>query len=866
MEDRSGLFNEISAFSQRKLKKVETKVVTGLGDNVIEKRGAKGLTKAAPPSSSPSSNGPNKKLDLQVGLILPGLMIGNVEEFISLLKAILLPFTFSLIPCDPELYGNRSSFFFVSFFKPKASHDVATHKQTIDEYGITHILNLAGDEIENYFEDDYNYSTQNISDDSSTCLKDFFEDCFDFLDEGRHRGNCLIHCNASKPGLSRSTSICIAYLMVKEKKRLEEAFNEVKEARSFVRPSDAFMKQLKSLDEELFGANKKDDIEDAFTKKKRQEIEAEKAMLKTGVKLKERVKIFGDAVTPEALSPSVTPLPPVSAGSLRNKWNPEPGDSRRSSAVDDLPAQGKKLTSVISLFNKPREEQVNGTVKNFTPSSTPVKKWKTVEPPPRPGFCKNNIKRNKSRKFASNNTSTDSSIQRNKSRGSFKRMNTKENSIDSVVDSVAPVAPAVTSSTSSTGPKPLLSRQQSKQKQESLVSNGVSSGKTSSSVPAPPPPPPPTLFTSSKKDVSVKEPPKIEPVKLTSEDLRRRKLSNDKSIESPSVSGRYSNTDPKKEINGTQKTSIKDDPEVINYRTTVTISPAKTGSASKEREVPITICPASVPPPPPPAPTRTVFGKVQPPPMKITGTQLSIDTKSRSNPSATTTKQQESEVSQVPKVPERKDSINVKIEPQPKVSPVTQPAKKDENNNKSVLKNVVIQKPVEKNIVIQKPVEKSVESDSEEEEIETESEEEDDDDDGGDFTQIYDHRRPSEIKGLNRSSTMEILQLIRSKTGADLAQHANLTDIDEEEEIENLLAGLETEGIDNVDWNELGIDLGEVKNIVEKHEEDPQEDKDDDDESCEYTEEEEEVTADEEEEEEEVACSLPSPSKWRTKV
>jgi hypothetical protein len=75
-EDHSRLFNEINGFSQRKLKKVETKVVTGLGDNVIEKRGAKGLTKsAAPSSSSTTSNGISKKLDLQVGLVLPGLMI-----------------------------------------------------------------------------------------------------------------------------------------------------------------------------------------------------------------------------------------------------------------------------------------------------------------------------------------------------------------------------------------------------------------------------------------------------------------------------------------------------------------------------------------------------------------------------------------------------------------------------------------------------------------------------------------------------------------------------------------------------------------------------------------------------------------------
>lgn len=43
MEDRSALCNDIKSFSQRKLKPVETKVVTASGDLLVEKRGANGL-------------------------------------------------------------------------------------------------------------------------------------------------------------------------------------------------------------------------------------------------------------------------------------------------------------------------------------------------------------------------------------------------------------------------------------------------------------------------------------------------------------------------------------------------------------------------------------------------------------------------------------------------------------------------------------------------------------------------------------------------------------------------------------------------------------------------------------------------------
>lgn len=76
-------------------------------------------------------------------------------------------------------------------------------------------------------QEEYNYHSVDILDESSTKLGDYFEECFDFIDEGRHRGNVLIHCDASKPGLSRSTAVCIAYLMTKEKRRFQDAYNEV---------------------------------------------------------------------------------------------------------------------------------------------------------------------------------------------------------------------------------------------------------------------------------------------------------------------------------------------------------------------------------------------------------------------------------------------------------------------------------------------------------------------------------------------------------------------------------------------------------------------------------------------------------------
>lgn len=187
-EDRSELFNSIKDFSQRKLKKVETKVKTGLGDEVIEKRTAKGLASSAEnnqnnKNATPVNQNANRKLDLQVGLVSAGLMIG--------------------------------------------SNDVATRKDVLNDYGITHVLNLCPNETESFqFEDEYNYLEVSIQE-NVTKLNDILDKCLDFIEEGQKRGNCFVHCNTAKPGLSRSTAICIAYLIYKDKKSYADAFNDV---------------------------------------------------------------------------------------------------------------------------------------------------------------------------------------------------------------------------------------------------------------------------------------------------------------------------------------------------------------------------------------------------------------------------------------------------------------------------------------------------------------------------------------------------------------------------------------------------------------------------------------------------------------
>lgn len=81
-DDRNALFSEVKGFSQRKLNKVETKVVTSSGDVLVEKRGPKGL-------QVKEAGNEAEKLDLQVGLIIPNLLIG--KDNLNLLQQ-LFPF------------------------------------------------------------------------------------------------------------------------------------------------------------------------------------------------------------------------------------------------------------------------------------------------------------------------------------------------------------------------------------------------------------------------------------------------------------------------------------------------------------------------------------------------------------------------------------------------------------------------------------------------------------------------------------------------------------------------------------------------------------------------------------------------------
>lgn len=59
-------------------------------------------------------------------------------------------------------------------------------------------------------------------------------------------GRVLVHCNA---GVSRSSAVCIGYLMLELRSTFDSAYSLVKSKRACIAPNSGFLKQLKEMDQ-----------------------------------------------------------------------------------------------------------------------------------------------------------------------------------------------------------------------------------------------------------------------------------------------------------------------------------------------------------------------------------------------------------------------------------------------------------------------------------------------------------------------------------------------------------------------------------------------------------------------------------------
>ncbi|NWZ93834.1 DUS4 phosphatase, partial [Nesospiza acunhae] len=105
----------------------------------------------------------------------------------------------------------------------------------------------------NHFEGHYQYKCIPVEDNHKADISSWFMEAIEFIDSVKECcGRVLVHCQA---GISRSATICLAYLMMKKRVKLEEAFEFVKQRRSIISPNFSFMGQLLQFESQVLATS-----------------------------------------------------------------------------------------------------------------------------------------------------------------------------------------------------------------------------------------------------------------------------------------------------------------------------------------------------------------------------------------------------------------------------------------------------------------------------------------------------------------------------------------------------------------------------------------------------------------------------------
>ena len=121
--------------------------------------------------------------------------------------------------------------------------------------GITHLLNVSISSPNIPSTDCLKYKKIPLKDYANENIKSVLEEAFEFIDEARRSsGHILVYCYA---GISRSVTITVAYMMVRNNMLFDEAYSYVKSLKSDISPNIGFIGQLHQL-EQSFDQNRSD--------------------------------------------------------------------------------------------------------------------------------------------------------------------------------------------------------------------------------------------------------------------------------------------------------------------------------------------------------------------------------------------------------------------------------------------------------------------------------------------------------------------------------------------------------------------------------------------------------------------------------
>ncbi|KAI6661397.1 Dual specificity protein phosphatase 2 [Oopsacas minuta] len=118
----------------------------------------------------------------------------------------------------------------------------------LEENNITNVLNVAKG-CKNYFKGDFKYHNLPVLDVCEEDISVIFEEAIEIIEKVRlDSGKILVHCNA---GISRSATVCAAYLMKSQGISMDDALKIIKDKRRCIAPNFGFMLKLMKFQDTL---------------------------------------------------------------------------------------------------------------------------------------------------------------------------------------------------------------------------------------------------------------------------------------------------------------------------------------------------------------------------------------------------------------------------------------------------------------------------------------------------------------------------------------------------------------------------------------------------------------------------------------
>ena len=165
-----------------------------------------------------------------------------VNSILVINKKIILYLTLELL-----FHSLFNCLFFVLFV---GTGQQATNWKVVRDLKLTHIINVS---VEHpcVFTEKIKYLHLKLEDVEEACLKEHFDEAIHFIEAALHNtsNRVLVHCNL---GISRSSTIILAYLMKTYNATLQEAFKFLRHRRPIVCPNLGFLQQLIGYEHDLF--------------------------------------------------------------------------------------------------------------------------------------------------------------------------------------------------------------------------------------------------------------------------------------------------------------------------------------------------------------------------------------------------------------------------------------------------------------------------------------------------------------------------------------------------------------------------------------------------------------------------------------